>query len=253
MSSVCLLILCLGSNIYTDYFDRGNAAYASGDMTSAVAAYERLVDSGLENPEIFYNLACAYYHLDDRGRAVLNYERALGLEPDFDAAHRALDLVVAEAGDTMGRPEGFAFTGKGGQLLGIPWRLVSGAALVFWCVLWGILAFRQQRGTGRWNKAAGVAYGLLGLCVVVFLVPESTLRAAVVVGVEAQARYGPDRQDDVRMALPPGTRLVVDREDGAWARIELSDGRRGWVETRDLAYLGPPFSAASNERETQTE
>ena len=249
MTGAFLLLLCLGGNIYTDIFERGNAAYAEGAMADAVTAYEQLMGSGVQNPEVFYNLASAQYHFGDLGRAVLNYERALGLNPHFDAARRALTLAVSETEHQFDRPGRFALEGVGGQILGLPSRALRGAVLVIWWLLWGILAAKWRNDHRVWTKAAAVVWGLIVTCAIILALPVSRLRAAVVVAPETPARYGPQIDDGTRMTLAPGDRVVVDRSEQGWARVELADGRRGWVDERSLAYAGPPFDTGYNERE----
>ena len=62
-------------------FTRANADYAAGKFPSAIEGYESLVKSGQWNPSLFYNLGNAYFRTGDLGRAILNYERALALDP----------------------------------------------------------------------------------------------------------------------------------------------------------------------------
>lgn len=252
MSAACLILLVLGSDVYTDFFTRGNAAYRDGDMAAAASAYERLVESGVENPEVFYNLASAYYHGEDVGRAVLNYERAIGLDPGFKAASRALGIVADEAGIAE-RPARFNLDGQRATIAGAPGWYVNAAALAIWWLLWGILAARYRRGRGRWKKAAAAAWGMLAVVAMFLLLPEPDVRSAVVVAPETPARYGPTLRDEVRMTLAPGDRAIVNETDGEWVRVALADGRQGWVEERALAYVGPPFSTESNERAPQIE
>ncbi len=66
---------------------RGNALYESGDYSGAVAEYEKVLRYGMRNGAVHYNLANAWFKLHRPGPAILNYERALRLDPgDVDAA-----------------------------------------------------------------------------------------------------------------------------------------------------------------------
>ena len=74
-------------------FTRANADYAAGKFPSAIEGYESLVKSGQWNPSLFYNLGNAYFRTDDLGHAILNYERALALDPSQPEARANLALV----------------------------------------------------------------------------------------------------------------------------------------------------------------
>lgn len=251
MNALCILLLCLGADVYDDFFERGNTAYAAGDMAAAVSAYEELVASGVENAEVFYNLGSAFYHLGDSGRAVLNYERAVGLDRDFDAAQRALAIAVAATVHAHARPVGFALDGRGPAVFpGLSQRMANRVALVFWWLAWGILAVRFLRGGPRWkNTAVAVAAGLV-LVALILVIPAPTSHAAVVLAPDTYARYGPHPRDAIRMALAPGVRVLVDRQAEGWARVETADGHRGWVEVDRIALLGPPYDSGALTRES---
>src|SRR5476651_525702 len=62
-------------------FAKANEEYASGHFKEAIDDYETLVQSGQLSANLFYDLGNAYFRANDFGRAILNYERALALEP----------------------------------------------------------------------------------------------------------------------------------------------------------------------------
>ena len=82
--------------------------------------------------------------------------------------------------------------------------------------------------------------------------PGTQPRAAVVMASDVPIRFGPDTRDTVRALLAPGDRVVVDQILAAWARIELADGTRGWVERSALACVGPPPNIVLTERVQST-
>src|SRR5205823_4981094 len=63
----------------------------------AADGYESLVQSGQWNANLFYDLGNAYYRLGNFGKAILNYERALALDPRHPEADANLRLARDEA------------------------------------------------------------------------------------------------------------------------------------------------------------
>lgn len=250
MTVLCLLVCCLGSDIYSDFFVRGNAAYADGDMAGAVVAYEQLVASGVENPEVFYNLANAFYHLDDTGHAVLNYERAIGLDPGFSQAQQNLAYVIGTTDHQFDRPAGFALVGRGPSWLpGVPQHYYRGALMGIWCLIWGILSITQRRSPPLSTSAAALLLGVLAMCALAWWIPDPTISAAVVTAPESPMRYGPDERDTVRLQLEAGDRVLVDRVESTWARVETAAGVRGWVTRDSITPVGRPFVLDVTQRE----
>src|SRR4051812_16202189 len=71
-------------------FAKASQEYAGGDFKAAIADYEELVRSGQDTPNVFYNLGNAFFREKDFGRAILNYERALALDPQHPEAQANL-------------------------------------------------------------------------------------------------------------------------------------------------------------------
>src|SRR3954452_2511171 len=78
-------------------FAKAKQAYGEGRFEAAAAHYERLINSGTWNANLFYDLGNAQYRLGDFGQAILNYERALALEPRHPEAEANLQLARDEA------------------------------------------------------------------------------------------------------------------------------------------------------------
>ncbi len=70
-----IYILTAGENIDSLFIDANNL-YQSGDYDQAIKSYESLMDKDIDNSILYYNIANAYYKLDQLGYARLYYERA---------------------------------------------------------------------------------------------------------------------------------------------------------------------------------
>jgi tetratricopeptide (TPR) repeat protein len=241
--------MILSSDVYTDFYERGNTAYRAGEYADAISDYEQLAASGVWTEEVYFNLGNAYYHQADLGRAILNFERAAAIAPDFQAARRNLDVVIAETKNRLARPPGFSLADRGPSWVsGISQPVFIGVMVAFWWLLWGILV-RSRQGAAIPRKVAFALWILAGLCAVALAAPPPPIQSAVVTAHEAPLRYGPDVRDPARATLAAGDRLLVDRVDGAWARVETAPGERGWLDVSDLEFVGPPFAHPVTERE----
>ena len=81
----------------TAQFAKANQEFAAGDFNAAIEDYEALVRSGQDSPNVFYNLGNAYFRQNNFGRAVLNFERALVLDPHHPEAQANLRVARDEA------------------------------------------------------------------------------------------------------------------------------------------------------------
>ena len=60
---------------------RANDSYAAGEYDVALADYEAILNDGKHSSALYYNLANTYFKLEQLGRAILYYNRALRLSP----------------------------------------------------------------------------------------------------------------------------------------------------------------------------
>jgi tetratricopeptide (TPR) repeat protein len=60
---------------------KANTAYQAGFYENAIALYEKVIKEGFTSSELYYNLGNAYFKANNNPSAILNYERALKLDP----------------------------------------------------------------------------------------------------------------------------------------------------------------------------
>lgn len=85
---------------------RVNTAQAFELCRKAAARYERvLLESNLQNSKIHYNLGNVYFRMQDIGRAILEYRRALQLDPNDSKLLQNLQFARASRQDQFKEPE----------------------------------------------------------------------------------------------------------------------------------------------------
>ncbi len=80
-----------------DQFKNGILSYSSGEYQAAIQTFESLLEDGISAP-LFYNLANSYAQDGQSGRAILNYERALRLNPGNSDIRGNIELVRRDQG-----------------------------------------------------------------------------------------------------------------------------------------------------------
>ncbi|MBR4845599.1 MAG: tetratricopeptide repeat protein, partial [Bacteroidaceae bacterium] len=76
-----------------------DSAYTANDYASAAHIYEMLLAEHGESASVYYNLGGAYYKMNEIARSILNYERALLLDPSNADVKFNLELARAKAVD----------------------------------------------------------------------------------------------------------------------------------------------------------
>jgi tetratricopeptide (TPR) repeat protein len=134
------LVLMCSASLAVDNETLWNQAadsYDSGDYSSAIENYSRLLEKGYVNPELYYNLGNSYFKSDQIGRAIWAYRRSLLLDPDLGQAKNNLEIARSM---NLDRIE----THQGGFITDI-WDFLSGLFgyneyLLLFTAAWGRLA-----------------------------------------------------------------------------------------------------------------
>ena len=72
-------------------FVEANNMYKNGNYQEAIDMYQSILDGGYESAALYYNLGNAYFRTDNLGAAILNYERALQIDPSDKEIQQNLD------------------------------------------------------------------------------------------------------------------------------------------------------------------
>jgi tetratricopeptide (TPR) repeat protein len=227
-----------------ELFFKANQAYKEGRFQEAVNGYCRLIESGHENGELFYNLGNTYFRLDQLGRAILNYERARLLIPRDADLNFNLGLARDEMQDAVSESQGLISTTffwlESFNLYEVLWGFAI-LNLIFWAIL-AVRLFLSSEWLFYTFVAvlvfwlvAGASFGLKWYQV------EADSRA-VVLPKEVNVLAGPDIRDTVLFKLHAGTIVHHERPEGEWSLVRLQDKKRGWVKTESIGKINSPIT-----------
>jgi tetratricopeptide (TPR) repeat protein len=210
-------------------FAKADQEYAAGDLKAAIADYEELVRSGQDTPNLFYNLGNAYFRQNNFGRAILNYERALALDPHHPEAQanvriardeaRALELVPTRA-DRL-----FAFADEN--------QFAVTAATAFWMGLFSIAVFIFGRRRSRTAVALSIlslsTFAVAVLAVYQLSHGKNGQGLAIVTGENVEARLATADNANRVLTLPAGSEIKIVSQRGDWIYADLPNNLRGWM------------------------
>jgi Tetratricopeptide repeat/Bacterial SH3 domain len=215
-------------------FFHANALYKDGQYDAAAKEYEELRQVGLESGNLYFNLGNAYFKAGEKGKAILNYERARRFipgDPDLEAnLAYAQSLTGAEA-CTPVLWQRLAFPLAQRASTG---RLVWAASGLYTLLLISLAVYRLWRKRPRWLVYMSWALGVLVIVVSTSLaqqvLADDWQRHAVVVETgDTPARFEPADNGTVHFVLKEGSRVrILDTREG-WLQIARCDGHRGWI------------------------
>jgi tetratricopeptide (TPR) repeat protein len=216
----------------TAQFTKANQEYSAGDFNAAVNDYEELVRSGQDTPNLFYNLGNAYFRKNDFGRAILNYERALALDPHHPEAQANLRLARDEARALELIPS------KLERLLAFatPNQYAIAAAIAFWvcafCIATAIFNRRRSRSAIALSilSLSTFAIGVFGVWQVSHGRNDAGL--AIVTSENVDARLATADNANRVLTLPAGSEVRIVSQRGDWIYAALPNNLRGWMPAK---------------------
>ena len=235
---VCFLNMAQASTgpSFVEQFFEANQAYKNHQFQQAIDGYLNLIENGLENGQVYYNLGNAYFRAGDLGRAILSYERAHLLIPRdgdlaFNLSHArnqtqdaAMDLQMSLFGD---------FLGLGGLNRYEVFFAFTLLNLLFFALLC-IRLFKKAEWTYYLSIFLAFVISIGGCAVALKWGAWAIDNRAVVLSEEIVVQAGPDSRDTVLFKLHAGAVVRVERTENDWTLLQLSEGKRGWAQSHQL-------------------
>jgi tetratricopeptide (TPR) repeat protein len=214
-------------------FRKANQEYGQGRFKEAITGYEALVRAGQWSANLFYDLGNAYFRTGDFGRAILNYERALALDPHHPEATANLQIARDEAGALELQPSRFERYLR----FATANQYAIAAAVAFWLGAFGLtgLLFAPRRSAAL----TGLAICSLLLCAFAVWATATLERGnkgralAIVTAHDVQARLATADTANSVLALPPGSEIKILSTRGDWIYAALPNDRRGWIQAKN--------------------
>ncbi|MDZ7342222.1 MAG: tetratricopeptide repeat protein [candidate division KSB1 bacterium] len=219
-------------------FDQANQLYQQEQYQQAIDKYLEIRNSGYESWQLYYNLGNAYYKTRDLGRAILNYERALKLNPKNEDIKFNLDLANLQVVDKIVVPPQFFMFKILSDLKNL-WSLktLTFLTLFFYLLLTGLIIMRILLRDIRVQRIVRIAWIpalilllLVGTIFIVRIHEDSTLHYAIVLVDKIDVLSSPDDQGTELFALHRGVKLQIEASRADWAKIRLADGKIGWIK-----------------------
>ena len=236
---------CLFAQDNKSLFQQASQDYANGNYEAAINKYESILKSGEVSASLYYNLGNAHYKLDHIAPSIYNYEKALQLDPGYKDAENNLAFaqnMTLDAIDDLPKSSlSKIFNGIISKLSfnGWAWLAVVFSIVLSVCfLLYYLSAFVLKKRIFFTGFVVGIivmiasvsfAYMQYGI--------QQSKKYAIVFAEESTVRSEPNPQSSNAFLLHEGTKIKILDNFNGFYKIELADGRQGWVKENDLKTL----------------
>lgn len=243
---LAFLLLANGAGPPSALFGQANQEYLRGDFAAAERLYKGVVELGVDDAAVYYNLANACFKQKKLGEAIYFWEKArrkLPTDPEIRDNLELANLLIVDRVETPADPLPIRWLDRAVHLLTI--REESAVVLVLWTILNAALGVRflsrrsQRAATTLLATALSVAVllalfaGSLG-----WKIYETRSRVeGVVVEPKVDIRSGPGRENVTVFTVHEGMLIRVRGDAGGWYQVSLPNGWSGWVEKNTVRVL----------------
>lgn len=233
-----LLIACLPLFVaaadYKQLWKNGTNAYLQKQYDSAAVYFEQIAASKPGNAELYYNLGNVYYRLNRIPMAILNYQRALHIDPSYVDASDNLAVAQARVSHHIPATEDIFFI-RWWKNITAHTNETSWAIAAFIAFSLAIGAWWARRYTGFGASLPMQLPGIFGFVCGLFLLfgivaaANSTRSRGAVVMEDDAPLMNESLKGKPQALIPEGTTVKVGEEKGMWIEITLPDGRTGYL------------------------
>jgi len=245
-----LIVLLLASiNSFASDLDSlisiGNGYYQNNEYENAVLTYEKIISSGYESANLYYNIGNAYYKSNNLTKAILNYERALLLSPNDEDINYNLDLAKTYVVDKINiipkllvkswiQDISATFNSN-------VWAIISTSLFILFLILFSLYLFMSNitiKKNAFWLSFIVLLISIFSL--VFSSQQKEKLTAhdyAIVFTPSVTIKGSPDESGTELFLIHEGTKVKVVDEIGDWKEIQLPDGNKGWIKSSDIEII----------------
>ncbi|WNH14148.1 tetratricopeptide repeat protein [Thalassobellus suaedae] len=226
-------------------FDKANALYNEGKYAEAIDNYSAILKSGNHSAELYFNLANANYKLNNIAPSIYYYEKALQLSPDDADIKNNMAFaknMTIDAIDII-PDSGFSKLVKSltNSMSFDNWAKIS-VSLVFCFVVLFLIYYFAYSTLNKRLAFIGSLTALIFVCItLVFAFHKFNLdkndNPAIVFAQESKVKSDPSSRSEESFRLHEGTKVQVVEAYNDWKKIKLSDGKTGWIPSKDIKTL----------------
>jgi tetratricopeptide (TPR) repeat protein len=243
-----IFILCtlplIGQDVYR-LIEQGNEHFMNSEYELAIKEYQAVIDSGYVSSELYYNLGNAYYKSHKITMALVNYERAILLDPNDEEILHNLEMARQFVVDDIDELPEFLPKIWYRRFISLlktdQWAYLSLITFPVGLLFFLLYLFSRHIRIKKLSFWLGVVILLISLSAFIFSYNQKKLvydhSYAIIISPSVTIKSSPDDSGTELFQIHEGTKVKIIDQIGEWKEIKLSDGNVGWLRNDDLLKL----------------
>ena len=227
-------------------WNRSVEYYSEGDYANALEGFISLENQGYLSADLYYNIANCYYKAGGyTGKAIVYYQRALRIDPSFEDARVNLAFARNSALDRIEPVPEFVMVtwlrDLRDALTADSWAWMFFIFLLSAAVAVLLFVYAPRPDLRKVSFALSIVLVIFSASSLAFTLSSNAWRnsrdGAVVISPVTSVKSSPAEMAPPLFVIHEGTDVDIIETVGDWDRIELADGRQGWLRASDIEII----------------
>ena len=228
-----------------DLFQQANEAYSKNNFKAASNLYEEILKTNGASAIVYYNLGNSYYKLNKVAPSILNFERALLLEPGNNDIRFNLEIAKLKTVDKIEPVGDFFLTEWFRAIQNLlstdAWSYFSIICFILLIICLFLFFFSRRillKKLGFYVGLVLLVSVVLGNCFAYNQKKKLTQRnEAIIFAPTTTIKSSPDNSGTDLFILHEGTKVKMKNKLGNWNEIETADGNVGWIKSSEIEII----------------
>ena len=226
-----------------------DVAYREKNYAESIKLYEAQVERNRtinqESAQLYYNLGNAYFRDNQIAKAIVNYERALLINPgDSDIRHN-LRFAKTRIEDKIDSADNLFINKWVRSLQNLysanTWATIGIVLFILFIVAIGIYMISLQLSMRKISFYVGIVLFFAVVITNVFAFKQKSKitnrSTAIVMSASASIYTSPDAHSQELFRLHEGAKVKIKREEGRWIEIVIANGSVGWLQKMNVEVI----------------
>ncbi len=216
--------------------------YEQKDFDQALEQFQKIENEGIISTDLFYNIGNCYFRMNQLGKSILYYKKALKTTSNFKPAQRNLNFALTLTKDKQKNEEVNVIQSFWEKVFNF-FSLNSLAIISFIFFLLIIIFINIMIFSCRHREKTVPVFfiSIFTVLLIIFLVLSfikwksfHSISEAVLISQSAIGYSGPSEEFTRVFTIHAGMIFEIEREENNWSLIKLNNGLGGWIESKNL-------------------
>ncbi|MFA8449983.1 MAG: tetratricopeptide repeat protein [Bacteroidales bacterium] len=224
---------------------RAQEAYNNGFYDNAIKNYSTIIDNGYSSTYLYYNLGNCYYKTTNYPHAILNYERAIKLDPNNKDAKINLQIVNTKIQDKIEIVPTFFLSRWWDNIVNLfptdSWAIISVFVFIITLLFVAIFLLSRIRALKKSTFILGIIFLVLFILSISLGTSkyhkEKRQNYAIIMQPTITVKSSPTQNSVDLFVLHEGTKIQITENLNDWCEIRIENGSIGWIPKKSFTRI----------------